>query len=91
MPAGMNHFTTPDFWQHYNTLPQEVRELADKNYGLLQNDSAHPSLRFRRIKQDVWSVRVGRSCRALAFESEAGYDWFWIGTHAEYDHLLTQL
>lgn len=87
----MNHFTTPDFWQHYNTLPQEVRELADKNYGLLQNDSAHPSLRFRRIKQDVWSVRVGRSYRALAFESEAGYDWFWIGTHAEYDHLLTQL
>lgn len=32
----MNHSTTPDFWEHYNALPQEVRELADKNYDLLR-------------------------------------------------------
>jgi hypothetical protein len=87
----MNHFTTPDFWDHYNSLPKEVRELADKNYALLQDNPLHPSLHFRRIKEDLWTVRVGRQYRALAFEQTEGYDWFWIGPHAEYDRLLVQL
>ena len=87
----MNHFTTPDFWELYNALPKEVRELADKNYDLLRSDPVHPSLHFRRVKADVWSARVGRQYRALAFEQEGGYDWFWIGSHAEYDHLLAHL
>ena len=56
----MNHFTTLDFWDHYNALPKEVRELADKNYALLQDNPLHPSLHFRRIKEDLWTVRVGR-------------------------------
>lgn len=87
----MNHFTTPDFWQLYNTLPREVRELADKNYGLLCADPLHASLHFKNVKHDVWSVRVGRNYRALAFEEEDGYYWFWIGPHAEYNRLLAHL
>jgi hypothetical protein len=87
----MNHFTTPDFWKLYNALPRAVRELADKNYGLLRADSFHPSLHFKKIKADVWSVRVGSSYRSLAFEEEDGYYWFWIGTHTEYERLLAQL
>lgn len=72
----MNHFTTPDFWERYNLLPKEVRELADKNYLLLQANSVHPSLHFKKIKADVWSIRVGIHYRALAFEEEDGYSWF---------------
>ena len=87
----MNHFTTPDFWSHYNALPREVRELAAKNYALLQDNPLHPSLHFRRIKEDLWTVRVGRQYRALDFEQEEGYDWFWIGPHGEYDLLLAHL
>ena len=87
----MNHFTTPDFWQHYNALPGEVRDLADKSYALSRNDAAHPSLQFKETKADVWSARVGRHYRALAFAEEDGYYWFWIGPHAEYDHLLAHL
>lgn len=87
----MNHFTTPDFWERYNALPEEVRELADKNYRLLRTNPAHPSLHFKKTKDDVWSVRVGRHYRALAFEEDDGYYWFWIGAHAEYDHLLAHL
>ena len=87
----MKHFTTPDFWENYNGLPKAVRELTDKNYGLLQADPSHPSLHFKRLKDDVWSVRVGRQYRALAFEHEDGYDWFWIGPHAAYDHILFHL
>ena len=28
----MRHRTTPRFWEHYRSLPNEVRELADKNF-----------------------------------------------------------
>jgi hypothetical protein len=54
----MNHFTTPEFWQHYNALPQEVQVLADRNYALLKTDPGHRSLKFKNI-EGLWSVRVG--------------------------------
>ena len=47
----MTHHTVPSFWRDYNALPQEVRELADKNYALLQSDPRHASLRFRKIDE----------------------------------------
>lgn len=30
----MKHFASPEFWFHYRQLPDEVRELADKNFEL---------------------------------------------------------
>ena len=83
----MSHFTTPDFWELYNALPREVRELADRNFDLLKENSAHPSLHFRQVGR-FWSARVGIHYRALAVEREEGFVWFWIGSHAEYDALL---
>ena len=89
MPAApLNHFTTSDFWRLYNALPEEVRKLADKNYQLLRVDPTHPSLHFKEIDADLWSVRVGRSYRALAFQEEDGFYWFWIGSHSQYDKFM---
>ncbi len=45
----MNHRASPRFWQCYNALPRDVRELAERNYKLLCNDPNHPSLHFKRI------------------------------------------
>jgi hypothetical protein len=83
----MEHFTTPDFWECYKDLPNEIQELADKNYALLRADPSYPSLHFKKI-DELWSVRVGLHYRALAIERKEGYVWFWIGTHAEYDRLI---
>jgi hypothetical protein len=85
----MNHFTTPEFWQHYNALPQEVQVLADRNYALLKTDPGHRSLKFKNI-EGLWSVRVGLHYRALAAMWAYGFYWFWIGPHAVYDTLLRQ-
>lgn len=38
----MSHHTTPEFWELYDALPKEVRELADKNCALLRADPSHP-------------------------------------------------
>jgi mRNA-degrading endonuclease RelE of RelBE toxin-antitoxin system len=86
----MNHFTLPSFWQHYQQLPKQVQELADKNYALLTADPHHPSLRFKKVgkKKQLWSVRVGDHYRALGLDKNEGVVWFWIGTHSEYDKYL---
>jgi hypothetical protein len=83
----MNHFATPDFWYCYRQLPEEIRELADKNFALLLQNPQHPSLRFKKIGS-FWSARVGLHYRALARERAEGLVWFWIGGHGEYERLL---
>lgn len=68
-------------------MPAEVRDVADKNFELLKNNSRHPSLHFKQIGS-LWSVRVGDRHRALGHDVEGGVNWFWIGTHADYDKLV---
>lgn len=85
----MRHFKDPRFQPLYDALPAHVRALADKNFALLKRDPKHPSLHFKCVKGDLWSVRVGRSHRALAIEGKDGFQWFWIGSHADYDRLVS--
>lgn len=84
----MRHFKDPDFQPLYDALPRQVQRLADKSFALLQRDPKHPSLHFKRIRDDLWSARVGLYYRALAIEGEDGFQWFWIGSHADYDALI---
>lgn len=84
----MRHFRDPRFKPLYDALPPRVRALADKNFALLKRDPKHPSLHFKHIKDGLWSARVGRDYRALALEGRDGFQWFWIGSHADYDRLI---
>ena len=68
-------------------MPHEVRELADKNFRLLQRDPRHPSLQFKKVG-NVWSARVGRAHRALAVEDGGDFLWGWIGSHDDYDRMI---
>ena len=87
----MKHLTLPRFWQCYQQLPASVQELADRNYELLKFDPFHASLHFKKVgrRKELWSVRVGDHYRALGREKPEGIVWFWIGTHAEYDGLIS--
>jgi hypothetical protein len=84
----MRHFKDPRFQPLYDALPARVRDLADKNFALLKQDPKHPSLHFKRVRDDLWSVRVGRAYRAMAIEGKVGFQWFWIGSHSDYDRLI---
>ena len=77
----MNHRTVPDFWDAYQDLPTHIQRKADKNFELLKANPAHPSLRFKKVRDDLWSVRIGLSYRALATRSGEDMLWFWIGHH----------
>lgn len=84
----MRHFASPGFWKAYRALPQTIRDLADRNFALLKADPRHPSLHFKRVGR-YRSVRVGLRHRALAVEIDEGLLWFWIGSHADYDKLIS--
>lgn len=84
----MRHFTTPEFWQHFERLPEDVQRLAKKEFELLKENPRHPSLRLKKAGK-FWAVRIGIHYRALAKERKEGLNWFWIGHHSEYDNLLS--
>ncbi|WP_430699206.1 hypothetical protein [Mesorhizobium humile] len=83
----MRHRATASFWTKYNSLPKAVRRIADKNFTLMKTNPRHPSLHFKKVGE-LWSARIDDNYRALALESGDGFDWIWIGTHAEYDRLI---
>ena len=43
----MRHFTTQEFWQHYDRLPPEIQRLAQKDFELLKQNPRHSSLRLK--------------------------------------------
>jgi hypothetical protein len=87
----MRHLTLHRFWRHYGRLPEEVQDLADRSFELLKANPYHPSLHLKKIggAKQLWSVRVGAHYRALGVEKPEGIVWFWIGSHADYDRILS--
>jgi hypothetical protein len=65
-----------------------VQRQAKQRFHLWQANPRHPSLHFKLIAREVWSVRINRDYRALARVRDDLAVWFWIGTHAQYDQLL---
>jgi len=84
----LRHYASSKFWALYQELQPNIRDLADKNFQLLKSNPQHPSLHFKRI-DELWSVRVGAHYRALGIDVEGGVQWIWIGTHAEYDNIIS--
>ena len=69
-------------------MPSKVRDLAAKNYRLWHDNPRHPSLKFKLVGNEVWSVRIGRNYRALGHLEDDTISWLWIGHHSEYDRLI---
>ena len=85
----MRHFTSARFWACFNSLPDDVQQVALRNFELLKQNPSHPSLQFKTVKHGAFhSVRVSLGFRALGLSVPEGVQWFWIGSHADYDSWL---
>jgi len=86
----MKSRTTKSFWKYYWALPVEIRQRARQTYKVWRDNPKHPSLFFKRIKQNqqLYSVRISRAYRAIGLRKANTVTWFWIGTHDEYDHII---
>ena len=81
------HRTTTRFWKLFEGLPQNVQQIARRNFELLKVDPLHPSLHFKKVGK-FWSIRVGFNHRALAIKDGQDFIWVWIGDHSDYDRMI---
>ncbi len=74
-------------------LPERVQRQAREAYKLFLQNPYHTSLDFKRVRstRPIYSVRVGVDYRAVGIREEDAIVWFWIGSHSDYDNLLSQL
>jgi hypothetical protein len=86
----MRSHTTPDFWDAYDKLPQNLKRSARKAFSLWKDDHFHPSLRFKCVNsvENIWSVRISHGYRALCVVDDETAVWFWIGNHDDYERFF---
>lgn len=89
----MKSRTTIKFRKAFITLPNAVQAQARQAYRQFQQDPTHPSLRLKKVhaKLPIYSVRVSKNYRAVGQREGDTMIWFWIGSHAEYDKLLSNI
>jgi mRNA-degrading endonuclease RelE of RelBE toxin-antitoxin system len=85
--------TTKQFRAAFDSLPPKIKRQAREAYRLFQQDPHHPGLHFKQIEdlEGIYSVRVGLRYRAVGTRNDDAIVWFWIGSHSDYDKLLSRL
>ncbi|MCC5634896.1 hypothetical protein LC593_03335 [Nostoc sp. CHAB 5844] len=83
---------TTQFRQAFGDLPEQIQEQTRQAYRLFKQNPSHPSLRFKKVHPElpIYSARISKSYRAVGQLEEDTIIWFWLGSHAEYDKLLSQ-
>lgn len=93
----MNSEALPEFWECFGALPASIRIKAGKAFALWQVNPKHRGLHFKKVndrKPYLFSVRIDLKHRALArlviVDDVETFLWFWIGSHDEYDLILSR-
>ena len=75
----------------FRKLPSRIQRLARKSYRLWREDPTHPGLQFKLVgkRKPVYAIRVGIGWRALGMKIDDAIVWFWIGSHADYEKLIS--
>jgi len=73
-------------------LPAEVQRQARRAYRTFLQNPNHPSLRFKPVHptRPIYSVRISSDYRAVEILEGSEIVWYWIGSHADYNKLLSQ-
>jgi len=86
----MTSVTTKRFRKCFENLPKRIQDQARGNYKIWKKDIEHPSLHFKKISdKSIFSVRVSLGYRALGVKKGDTMIWFWIGSHSDYDKLIS--
>ena len=69
------------------------QDRAQDAYRRFVEDPNHPGLRLKRVHptEPVYSVRISQGYRALGVRVDDTMVWFWIGSHADYDGLISRM
>lgn len=89
----MQSQTTEKFRQLLLAAPPAIQAKAQGAYRLWSENPDHPSLRFKKVHDQlpIYSVRIDLNWRAVGVLRGGTMIWFWIGPHSEYEMLLNRL
>ena len=89
----MKSRTTARFREHYAALPPQVRQQAREAYRRFIQNPNHPGLRFKQVHavKPIYSARVNQDYRAVGIRVVDTIVWFWIGSHTDYEKLISRL
>jgi hypothetical protein len=85
--------TTAKFRALLSGAPQSVQIKTKAAYALWFENPDHPSLRFKKVHErlPIYSVRIDLNWRAVGTLQKDTMIWFWLGSHHDYEKLLSQL
>jgi mRNA-degrading endonuclease RelE of RelBE toxin-antitoxin system len=85
--------TTAEFRKSFANLPKQVQDQTREAYRQFKENPSYPSLRFKKVHPElpIYSARISNNYRAVGQLDGDTVIWFWVGSHAEYDRLLSQL
>jgi len=85
--------TTARFRKSFAELPEQVRRQARGAYKRFRENPFHPSLHLKKIfpERSIYSVRINIDYRAVGIREGDEMIWFWIGSHKEYEKLISRL
>lgn len=88
----MNSYTNERFRKAFRRLPPEVRKQARNAYKQFKENPYHNSLHFKKVSasEPIYSARVSLDYRVLGLRDNDTIVWFWIGSHAEYEKILSK-
>ena len=79
------------FWQLYEKLPDDIKNLADKTFIDLKKTQEHTLLNILKVGR-YWSLPIGTKNRALGVEvDEGGLLWCWIGSYSDYINFVDSI
>ena len=89
----MTSHISRDFRRDFARLPLDTQKRAREAYRVFQNNLEHPGLKFKKLPpyDDLWSVRITGSYRAIGRRRDDTIIWFFIGSHADYDKVIERL
>ena len=89
----MKYRTTKQFRQALSILPEQIQQQARTAYRRFQQNPNHPSLRFKKVHQKlpIYAARISKDYRAVVQLDGDIVIWFWVGSHADYEKLLSAL
>lgn len=92
----MRSLRFPSFNKAFDTLPKDIQELATTQFQKWKADPQSVSIKPLDVANgEVVSCQINYRYRALACktkdqENNTTYVWFWVGSHEDYNKLVTK-
>jgi hypothetical protein len=88
----VNSYLDEDFIKYFKKLPERIKVRARKAYRQWKENPFDPWLQFKQVhtSKPIYSVRVNIGWRALGYKKNNTVLWFWIGSHEDYNKIITQ-